>query len=278
MKIFPIIKKAGAPAPPPTGAGANAVGIQRLGIRLVTRLEYVWRQLAAGVRVSTAPLKIVMTAGARTGVSVSYRASGSTRSSQTAGIQVANRTTGVTKKPTALPAWRITRTMANLVHTRGATGWTETAVGGRSDWTNEVNATGSKNGTFATIVGNTLAARGGKLNLTYDDLTGKDAMTIRSVKLKLHLKMTGASALGLAKPVSFIWAKSGTETTLESWLVNFDHAAGKEYDITPSITGWADINAITTHVNVQLSLGETPTVSLDAIHLIVEADKTEELV
>lgn len=168
---------------------------------------------------------------------------------------------------------RIVRTTAVLNGAYGANAWVETPVGGRSDWTNEVNATGRANGGFATLTGDALAARGGRLDLDYANFVGKSQFTIISVLLRFYAKMTGAPALGLTTPISFQWSKSATINTVATRNVNFDSVATPiEVDITASITGWADLDAIKTYVSASTALAETPVISLDAVHLVVNAE------
>lgn len=266
----------GAPADP---GATNFGSIFRPAIRIISRLDALVANRPA-FRFASVLRALVQALPA---LRFESRASGTSRSPVNVAINVANRVVSTLNKPSAIPAFRLTQTMINLAGVYGANAWTETVVAGRQDWTNEVNATGKQNGSFATIVGNSLGGRAGKLNLSYADFdASKTNLAIRRVRLYFVARMTGSPLVGLGIGVEFRWAKGGAETVLSSQLSNFDWttaggAAAGTFDITASIAGWADLNAITTHVYAEFQTLETPTLSLDAVHLLVDADRTEVL-
>lgn len=71
---------------------------------------------------------------------------------------------------------------------------TETNRGGRTDWTNDSNATGAVNGTTATIAGSAAGARGGQLEFDFPNFPNKDSLTISSVAVDFYVSQSGTIA------------------------------------------------------------------------------------
>lgn len=156
----------------------------------------------------------------------------------------------------------------------GANAVAETAVSGRTDWTNDANALGKPDGAVASITGNVLAVRGGRLDLSYADfLANKGNMTITQVLLRFYIEVTGTTLNN--GEVGLQWSKDGTINTLETITGNVNNLiTPREFDITASITGWADIDALRSHVRVLCAIVETYTANLDAVELVITAEQT----
>lgn len=157
----------------------------------------------------------------------------------------------------------------DLTQTKGANAQTGTGAA----WTNPANATGKKNSSNATIAGSALAVDG-TLTLDYADSVAKTALTISSVTLKFYVSHTTTLA---AASLILSWNKGGADTTLQTITVTTDAlAAGLSFDITASITGWADIDALQTKVRFNAgAAAATSNAALDAVELVVVASVTD---
>lgn len=189
------------------------------------------------------------------------------------GVQVTNVTTGTPLKPEPIAGCEVVQITFDLTSTTGAATVAETAVGGRTDWANDSNATGLPDAVTATIAGNALAARGGQLEFTYADQSGAHSeLTISSVTLLFRVSQAGT--IGANGDLRLLWRKSGAFVTLQT--ITGDVAlADISHVITGSITSWADIDAIEAAVRFESALGETQTATCDAVSLVVVASVTD---
>lgn len=157
----------------------------------------------------------------------------------------------------------------DLTQTKGA----NAQVGTGSAWTNPANATGKKNSVNATIAGSALAIDG-TLALDYANSVAKTALTIVSVTLKFYVSHTTVLA---AASLILSWNKGGADTTLQTITVDTNAlAAGLSFDITASIAGWADLDALQTKVRFNAApASATSNAALDAVEAVVVATLTD---
>jgi hypothetical protein len=188
-------------------------------------------------------------------------------------------TIGTLAKPTARPALRITQDRVILAGPYGANTATKETYAGRSDWANEANATAKKNATFATLTGDALAARAGALRLKYADFVSKSSMTITDVKIDIYAKMTGATLANATVIFEYSWDNGASWTAVPgiggtNTVGNFDTtAAGFAASIFANVNTWARLDAFEARCLVSLDLAESYVVSVDAIHLVVNAER-----
>lgn len=255
------------------GGGAGGVNF-----RAAVRPALALRSLLTGVAAHAAPAILlsrhVLTAVTleRSALALSTVISGTAaRPATTPGMLVTMRSAGTLARPPTTPGMRVVRTSVDLIHRAGGNAVTETAVGGRTDWTNDANATGRDNGTLASFAGSALGARGGQLEFDYANLTGKGALTISAVRLHFYVRVAGTVLNN--GDLRLGWLKSGGAfTELETITGDVDSlTAPRTFDITASITGWADLDGLRTMVRAESSLGEVWTADADAVELEVVA-------
>ena len=193
------------------------------------------------------------------------------------GMQLTNQTSGTATKPEAQGAAEIVQITYDLVHTSGANSVTETAIGGRTDWTNDTNATGVRNGTNASIAGNAAGVRGGQLEFGFADLVNKAELAITSVTLKFYVRQAGTVLNN--GDLKLKWRKdAGAFVVLETVTGDInDLAAGRSFDISASITGWSDLDALQAAVSFEAALGELQTADCDAVEVVIVATVTDAL-
>lgn len=198
---------------------------------------------------------------------VTQRASGTPRVTTKPALMVRNRAT-LAFAPTK-EAIDLVRIKYDLTQTKGANAQTGTGAA----WTNPANATGKKNSVNATIAGSALAVDG-TLTLSYADSVAKTALAIVSVTLKFYVSHTTTLA---AASLILSWNKGGADTTLQTITVTTDAlAAGLSFDITSSITSWADLDALVTKVRFNAAAASaTSNAALDAVEAVVVATLTD---
>lgn len=191
-------------------------------------------------------------------------------------ISLANRSSGTSSKPAQTPGFDIVRTVVQLVSNRAASGVTEEAVGGRTDWANDANATGPANGTTATIAGNALGARGGRLRLTYPASANKTALTITKVELRYFVTQAGTT-LGNGTLQLGYRLGAGADVVLAAITGNIAALSPPQaFDITGVVAGsWATIDQISTWALFNAALLNTSSAALDAVVIYIEASRTE---
>ncbi len=254
------------------GGGPNALARAVAGFNVTGRnVGTLVKPLAhLGVAAVQAPSTLLATQ--RPGIRCTHFSSGTVKPPIRPGIRTG--VVAVLPKPNPRCGARVVQTKVELKGEYGANDATETAINGKTDWTNPLNAKGKKDGTFATFVGSSTAAKAGRIDLSYANFVGKGHLIIRQVLLRYFAKMTGLLA-ALAKPIRFQWSKDALAATRD---FNFDATVNPiEVDITSQITGWADLDGLQTFVLCETDLLEAPTVSLDAVHLVVVAEHTEVL-
>lgn len=190
-------------------------------------------------------------------------------------VAMSNRNLGTARAP-QVPAFDVPQTFVTLQRTAGASSWVEEPVAGRSDWATEVNATGKANGATATCTGNALGARGGVLVLSYPAHVNKTALTITKVELHFHIAQTDT----FLNNGTFAWGyriSGGGNVPLGNNVANFDALVTPlVYDLTGVVAGdWSKLDTIKTYLSHNSPLGAAAVSRADAVHLYVEANRTE---
>lgn len=180
-------------------------------------------------------------------------------------------------RPQPTGAARIQRISYSLAHRSGVEAITQEAVAGRSDWASTANATGRADGVTATLASNALGARSGRLVASLVDLTGKTALTITSVRLRVHASLTVVALATGSLTVTYRASTGGADVVLDTRTATFDAlATGIEYDLTAIVGGsWATLNALEATVAVSLGASLGSSAALDAIELLVDASAVQ---
>ena len=161
----------------------------------------------------------------------------------------------------------------DLVGRYGANAVAETAVAGRTDWTNDANATGVRNGSSAGFAGDALGARGGQLELDYADPVGKDSLVISSARLLFYVQVAG-TLLDNAD-VQLRYAIGGGAFVTAATITGDVNAltVPRVVDLTALATSWPLVASVRAAVRADAGLGETWTAALDAVELEVIASR-----
>lgn len=287
MKIFPVIVKRVA-------AASRAVARVTTGLRLSTVVDIIAAKIQAGVSITRTVIE--MATLERVGVVLSTKNTGAASVSVAPGVRVSTANGPMTSakplhragarlstrnspmdpsKPLSRGAARITQTVITLNGVYGGEGVTEEAVGGRTDWANDVNANGKKDAVVASIAGGVGGARGGRLVLDFPAFPNKDGLIISQVRLVYYFRQFDTSLNnGSTKPQ---WRKVSTDgwTTLQTYAGNINRlVAGDVWVIIPTPT-WSELGTIQAALEFDAALGETFKSELDAIHLEIDAEKVE---
>lgn len=176
-------------------------------------------------------------------------------------------------------AGRVTHFIADVTRLDRPANVTETSTGGRTDWTNDANATGYHDGTVATITGNAVGSRGGQLELSgYRPVAGKNDMTLDVAELRFYLAVSG-TLLNNAE-VRLLWRPGSTGAWTVLQTITGDVAALTTpivHSIRPSLSVPSDLTTIQAAVSMQAAALETYTVQLDAVELYSEMSLLEEV-
>lgn len=273
-KIFNTIIKKRRVTQALTGA-ANFVVRALVGVRV----RAVATLTAAKLLPAAAIIKTVATLRMQSRPAVAIlraSCSGAAKAFSNPAISLSNRSAGTSSKPSQTPGFDIVRTVVQLVSNRAASGVTEEAVGGRTDWANDANATGPVNGTTATIAGNALGARGGRLRLTYPASVNKTALTITKVELRFYATQSGTT-LGNGTLQLGYRLGAGADVVLAKITGNIAALSPPQaFDITGVVAGsWATIDQIATWALFNAALLNTSSAALDAVVIYIEASRTE---
>lgn len=177
-------------------------------------------------------------------------------------------------KPPVNEAVEVVQIKYDLTRRIGANVSTEYAVLGRTDFDATTNTTGLHDGAQNLVTANALGARSGGLRLEYESPVDKTELTI--VQVKLHFYTRLGSTAG-AKTMRHQWRKasSGAWTTLATRTAVVDYFTTPDtFDITASISSWADIDAIEASVEAEMALG-VGSIQCDAVELEVIATATQ---
>lgn len=138
-------------------------------------------------------------------------------------------------------------------------------------WSNDANAAGVTNGTNATFAGSLTSAQAGTLVLNYRDFPdeGLAAYTITNVRLRFYSTQSG-TVLGNGTLNHRYRLGAGAWVILETFTAD-KAVALSEYNLTGTITTWAQLDSLAAGANFSTALANVSTGTLDAIELIITA-------
>lgn len=146
----------------------------------------------------------------------------------------------------------------------------QVAAGGRSDWANPGNAAGPPNAVNATIAGNALAARGGRLNMTMQTVNGKDVLTLTAATLTFHITQAGTVLDNGDVQVGY-----RDQSNVDRVLATFagDVTTPQTFDIfgMPDVDVPSDLGLIRPYVTFVSAALETQTATCDAVTVAATA-------
>lgn len=149
----------------------------------------------------------------------------------------------------------------------------QTNVSGREDWQNIANAEGNNNGSNATLTGNALEARGGRLNMDYENLADYTTFgfTVVSAHLDFYTTQSGTT-LGNGD-LGHRYNTGGAFTTLDTFTGNVTNNP-VSYDITSAITSQLALNNLRAYVQTSYGIANFSVATCDAIvfRLVVTHD------
>lgn len=239
------------------------------GLQTSLRITQRGTQILAGLTVATRQAVRIVTAAA---VTVATSAAGTVRALAAPAALLTTRL-AAGRITTALPAGKITQVVVSGTLTRFAATATNT---GAQTFTNPTNAQGANNGTVATLTSQALAATNGTLQLDYDDVTGKDSLTITSVTLLFHASLTEALLSTCTMQLQYRLGPSDAWGTLATYDATIDGSAGIPFTITGVVGGdWQKVRDLQVRVVGSLSAGLGSTVTVDAVRLRVLASRTD---
>lgn len=165
--------------------------------------------------------------------------------------------------------------VVRLTDRAGANAVVETAVNNalgqpRTDWANDNDSLGLHNGVTADFAGSAIE-QGGRLDLSYLDLTGLTDLVIDAVRMHFYVRVAG-TALNNAD-VQLAWSKGAGLTTLETITSDVDSLVTPRSFTLPAaqFNSWAAVNSAQAHVRASSGIGELWTAELDAVELEVVA-------
>lgn len=258
-------------------ASGQSLARQQAGVRAVVAPTILTlRSVIAGAAAKLAPVS--MTTRQVAGLRFANRATGTIKPTAKAGVSARNRMTATPAKPVHESGLQVARVSFDLTRRVGGNAVAETAVGGRTDWASDANVISGTNGlhdgSVATFAGNALGARGGQLELSYADSVNKTELVISSVKLHFYGRVFNTSLNNA--DVQLRWSKGGAFTTLETIAGDSDfRTTPKTHDITASIAGWADIDALKTAFRADAAALETWQAEADACEVEIVAQKID---
>lgn len=253
---------------------ANFVVRVIVGVAFSTVARLIIGTMRPGIRLTTSARLMAMV---KPGVSLLRAfAMGTASVLVKPGLAIANRSSGTLGKPITVPAFDVVHSFVNLTANRAANAVVEEAVGTRTDWADDANATGPVNGSVATITGNSLGSRGGRLVLSYPANVGKDALTITKVELKFHISQAGTS-LGNGSLRIGYEINGGARIELAAFTANLDALITPQtFDITAAVGGvWSLIPTIKTYIEFNTAALNTSSASVDAVLIHIQANRTE---
>jgi len=173
-----------------------------------------------------------------------------------------------------VPAANIVQITYDLTSRKGANTATE-ANGpcGRQDFDTPANAVGIHDTVVATCAGNVLAARCGRLNMTFSPSFGKTNLTIVQVQLHFYYQITRLLTASASGGYTL-----GGDTQLFSDTASANYlTTPRTFDITTAIAGsWTNIDNIGAYLIADIGAAAlNDNVSIDAVELEVTATLTE---
>jgi hypothetical protein len=251
------------------------------GLRLGARLESILGHVHAGVDVREAPAQLL--AGQRIGLLLTGHAEAAARADQRPAPRITNRSAALWKPPQT-PALAVTQIRDTLEHRRGGNAVAETAVAGRTDWTGDANAvsgtSGRRDGVLASIAGNALEARGGRLDLSYPDHPDRTGFTISSVRLHFYVKQASTVLNNGDLRLAYGLDTDPPDSTLLETITGDVDAltVPRTFDITAAVQAsgssavqWAVLQGLRTSVRFESAAAEVQTADVDAVEVEIDA-------
>lgn len=178
----------------------------------------------------------------------------------------------------SLPATNVVQVVYVLAGDYGSNAVGEDAINSRTDWANDANAVGKRNGTVAQIVSNALGARSGRLKLFYADFPDKADLVITGVFLDFYVSQAG-TVLNNGNMI-LKWSRDVNLVTLQTIVGDIEaKTTPLTFDITAATTwDWTKLNFMQAYVEVAFPAAVTTiTGQLDAVQLRVTAEKVDSL-
>lgn len=274
-KVVSIEKAGVAISGKQSGSPAKPLGVAGLIARMAPIVQS-GAKTAAGLVASLAPLSITVheSAGA---VVTGKNTLAPAKPTGVAGLAASNKQSGTPSKPLPVNGAKIAQIKYDLTHRSGSNAVTQSAIGGRSDWTNIANAQAKHDGSVAQIVSNTLGARGGRLDCAYADFVNKTVLAITSVKLNFYISQSG-TLLNNGSMLLRYWNGSSI-VTLETITGDVSNlTTPRTFDVSAAINTWALLNSLIAYVEVSYPLAVTQiTGQCDAVEVEVVAALTDTL-
>lgn len=242
-----------------------AASIVRFTATVPTKPAFAWQRLVATITSNVKPAFLI-----------AQRTTATFRTNVNAAATIANKTVASFFKPAANTAYEVVQTTITLVSGRGVQTMTQSPVGGRSDWATITNAQGFVNGTLATFTGNSLAARGGRLDGTYAAPLDKTLLTITKVELRFYVQTTNIT-LGNGQGLIGYRINNGADVQLAALTTLINNLTTPlSYDLTSVVAGsWTTLGQLSAYITVSNPAVNASGINLDAIILYVEANRTE---
>ncbi len=255
------------------GSSAGAANYLRtivaaIATSTVTTLRAATIGAAVAVTQTVATLRTSVTAA----VTVTPFAEGTVKPALAPSVAVATVATAQVAAATA--GLELVQTRYDLTATRGAS--TATNAGGNA-YSNPTNAQGLANGTLASGAGNALGARSYRLDLAFPTITGKEELTITAAELRFYISQTGTALNNGGMTIGW-GSTSRTYAQTNAFPADVNHLTTP---IVVPITGvpltWAELATVVARVNHVTAVLNTSTVNIDAVHLVVNATRTDTL-
>lgn len=252
------------------GGGVNFRHDVESGTKLGSALKTTMVQASGS---SAAQCPATLTTAQASGSSVSQVASGTATAEQISGTK----TTTVMNQignPLAVCGSEI----QSISYVGTVKRWVATATNiGADNWNSITDAQGASDSSSATRSGQTLSATDAELRLQFDLIEKKDALNIDGVKLHFYVSQSGTGLNNGGLSLDWRIGSSGPWTTLATYTNNQNFMTTPDtYDISSSISSWADISAVEARVRCNLG-GATALVScaVDAVQLHINTSLEE---
>jgi hypothetical protein len=257
------------------GGSINVVTNANPAIEMKSILKAILDNDIIGVKIEQSPFKMLVQETPYLKVVTSVTGQ-SNQAEQNPAIGISSVNTAVVKT-LQTPAFDMQQITYNLNRNVGGNA-VVISTANTQGWTNPNNAisgtNGQRDGLNATFAANALATRNGTVILDYSNLVNKSELIISSVKLRFYYKVAG-TVLNNAD-VQLKWNKGNSDIALATITGDKDASIiPDEFDITASISSWADLDTLKTKVVCDAAMAETWTCAFDAAEYLVLASKID---
>lgn len=279
MRIFPTIRRVIAAAA--SGGGSFIASQVKPAIELRTILRFTGSTVNPAIHTEQSPTTF---RGPTIAPAIATTLNGT---SGTAAQVATNPAIATSPSPSSAlvteqdkPAIEVVQIKYDLTRCVGAATATEYAVNTRTDFDDATvgNTTGVHNATLCQCSANALGDRSGGLRFQYADHVNKTDLTITSVKLYFYTNQPAATSGGTKRHQWRIgtgaWTVLATYTSSLTVGNNF-LTTPAEYDVTASITSWADLDALEASVEAVVPAPLGSLVTVDAVELEIIATATQ---